>query len=430
MIPAAASPSLASPWGLNPLQPIRVGLTKASLNLSADPAPSAAASSTAPAAPLGFDADSDADRVADRDGQRSTGPLGGPAVVGSARGVVADLNPSCFAIVMATGIVSLACHLLEFHRLAQALFALNVAVYALLVVLTLMRLLRFPRRLWDDLVDHRVGVGFFTLIAASGVLANQFLELAQLHWWAVGLWAVAAVLGFVVTYTLFTGLAVKAVKPSLPEGIHGGWLLSVVAVQSISVSGTLLAGGLGDYAPYVLLYTLSMWLMGGMLYIWIISLIFYRYCFFPLTPHDLTPPYWINMGAMAISTLAGAVLLTAAPSSELLLSLVPFIKGLTLMFWATATWWIPLLLLLGVWRHVYMRYRLVYDTQYWGAIFPLGMYTAATYRLAQATGQLYLLVIPRYFIYVALAAWALAFAGLLARLADRRLPDGGQAPLQ
>jgi Voltage-dependent anion channel len=41
-----------------------------------------------------------------------------------------------------------------------------------------------------------------------------------------------------------------------------------------------------------------------MLYIWIISLIFYRHTFFVLEPSDLAPPCWINMGAVAISALA------------------------------------------------------------------------------------------------------------------------------
>jgi len=55
--------------------------------------------------------------------------------------------------------------------------------------------------------------------------------------------------------------------------------------------------------------------VGGMLYIWMISPIFYRYTFFRLSPGDLTPPYWINMVAMAISTLAGARLIQNAPEA-------------------------------------------------------------------------------------------------------------------
>src|SRR5215472_5547836 len=88
--------------------------------------------------------------------------------------------------------------------------------------------------------------------------------------------------------------------------------------------------------------------------------------------------YWINMGAMAISTLAGALLVENASDAPFLASLLPFHKGFTVFYWATATWWIPMLLVLGVWRHVVQKFRLRYDPLYWGAVFPLGMFSIAT----------------------------------------------------
>ncbi len=39
------------------------------------------------------------------------------------------------------------------------------------------------------------------------------------------------------------------------------------------------------------MFSLAMLLGGGMLYLLIISLIFYRYTFFTMRPSDLVPPY-------------------------------------------------------------------------------------------------------------------------------------------
>lgn len=163
-------------------------------------------------------------------------------------------------------------------------------------------------------------------------------------------------------------------------------------------------------------FALSMWLWGGMLYIWMISLIFYRYTFFRFSPNDLTPPYWINMGAMAISTLAGARLIVNTPDAPFLRSLLPFLKGFTVFYWATGTWWIPMLVILGAWRYVYKHFPLEYDPLYWGAVFPLGMYTAGTFQMAEAMQLDFLLVVPRFFIYIAIGAWLATFLGLCRKL--------------
>jgi tellurite resistance protein TehA-like permease len=329
------------------------------------------------------------------------------------------MHPASFALVMATGIVSTACHLLGLPLLAVTLLWANVGFYLVLWALTVTRIARFPHRVLADISHHGRAVGFFTTVAATSVLGTQALLIGGAWRAAALLWGLGIVLWAAVTYTVFTALTVRTEKPALAEGINGGWLVAVVAAQSVSVLGSQLAEGFGANAPNVLFFCLGMWLGGGMLYIWIISLIFYRYTFFEMSPSDLAPPYWINMGAVAISTLAGATLIAAAPRSPLLQDLLPFVKGFTLLFWATATWWIPMLVILGAWRHVYRRFPLRYDPLYWGAVFPLGMYAVCTFRLAHVIDAPYLLIVPRVFLYVALVAWTAAMIGLVRQLIPR-----------
>jgi len=156
-----------------------------------------------------------------------------------------------------------------------------------------------------------------------------------------------------------------------------------------------------------------------MLYIWVMSLIFYRYMFFPLRPEELSAPYWINMGAMAISTLAGSLLVVNVSDAPFLLSLLPFIKGFTVFFWATGTWWIPMLVILAVWRYVYERFPLKYDPLYWGAVFPFGMYAASTQEMLEAMGFPFLRMLPMIFLYIAFAAWGATFMGFVRDLYRR-----------
>ena len=329
---------------------------------------------------------------------------------------LADMHPAYFAMVMATGIVSVAAHLLGLVLIGRLLFWLNILFYAGLWILTLMRCVRFPQRVGADLLHHGRSVGFFTTVAGTCVLGSQFFIVGGLWSIAAALWFLGILLWAVLTYGIITILTVKQNKPGLAEGINGGWLLPVVAAQSVAVLGAQLSGGFGAHQANVLLFCLIVWLGAGMLYIWIISLIFYRYTFFTISPSDLAPPYWINMGAVAISTLAGTMLLAATPHSPLLGELAPFIKGLTLLFWSTATWWIPMLVILGIWRHLYRRFPLRYDPLYWGAVFPLGMYTACTFRLTKVMDVASLTFIPRGFVYVALGAWALTLLGLFRQL--------------
>lgn len=326
------------------------------------------------------------------------------------------LPPSYFSLVMATGIVSIASHLLGMSRVAYGFFLLNAVLFVLLWGLNGARVALYPGRVLHDLKQHALSPGYFTMVAGTCVFGVQCFAIADHHAVAVGLWSFAIGLWGLVSYAVFTAVIISPHKPTLARGLNGVWLISAVATQSIAVLGASIAAQLGASQQVVLFVSLIFYLMGCMLYLTIIAMIFYRLTFVALKPAEMTPPYWINMGATAITTQAGATLMLHSDRSRLLTDLMPFLKGFTLFFWAAGTWWIPLLIILGVWTYAVRRVPVSYSPQFWGLVFPIGMYTASTFQLARATGADFLVVIPEVTIYPAVLAWSLTFIGLLRHL--------------
>lgn len=344
---------------------------------------------------------------------------------GKMRSVIEGLPSPYFAMVMATGIVSIACHLLGIWFIAYPLLWMNIAFYLWLWLLTILRIIFYPRRFYHDFTTHNSGAGYFTMIAGTGVLGSQLILLKNAF--TVGVWLLYTAVGLwsLLIYLVFTAFITRGVKPSLEKGINGAWLVATVGTQSISILSAMVVSQFPTHREFILLFSFHMFMVGGILYIMTITLIFYRFMFFKLTPEELTPPYWINAGADAISTLAGATLVAKTQGSPFLEQLRPFTLGFTLFFWSTATWWIPLLFLLGFWRYVVRRDPFTYNAQYWGMVFPLGMYTACTYHLSEAANLPFIMEIPRYFIYVALTAWFLTFFGFLSSTARYFLSGEG-----
>src|SRR5262249_45786412 len=131
--------------------------------------------------------------------------------------------------------------------------------------------------------------------------------------------------------------------------VEGSWLIAIVATESLVILGTLVAPAAADLGPTVFVLIHMLWGIGIGLYGIFIALLAHRIFFADVAYDDITPALWLVMGVAAITTNAGSTLVLTDSGMPFLLSMRPFIDGVTLIMWAWATWWIPLLLLLGVW---------------------------------------------------------------------------------
>ncbi|WP_417387351.1 tellurite resistance/C4-dicarboxylate transporter family protein [Gimesia sp.] len=310
-----------------------------------------------------------------------------------------------FAIVMATGIVSLACSQLQLTLISQGLLVCNLMLSGYLVIFNGIQMKKYPHQVISDLLAPATGFDSFTIVAACCILGNQFLQIIHLPALALALWCVSLVIWLLLSYSLLTRFIVRRSQLDISRDVHGGWLLLVVATQAVSVLGTSLSREFTVFLESLVFLSLSLWLVGGLLYFWVISLILYRTIFFTMNSASLAPPYWISMGAMAISTLAGTSLISISQDSIILSQVLSFVKGLTLLCWVTATWWIPLLVILGIWRHLLQRVSFSYDSQFWSIVFPLGMYSVSTHHLAVKLNYSPLMLGANLIAYLALGAW-------------------------
>lgn len=328
---------------------------------------------------------------------------------------VRGLAPSYFALVMASGIISVGL-LLRGHRVpSTVLLVVAACAYVVLVVLTGWRVLAHRDAVVADFVDPRRGFGFLTLVAGTNVLGARLTlgghvtVSAVLLGIGVLLWLV---LGYVVPWTAAFG---PHDRPAIAAA-NGTWFIWVVASQSVAVASSLLEPAHSSTRDLLAVVAVASWAVGVFLYVVAGIVVAARVLLYELRPEDLTPPYWVAMGASAITVTAGAdvVKMADAPTVTATRGLV---AGISVMFWAFATWLIPVLLAGGWWRHVAHRVRLSYDAGWWAVVFPLGMYAVGSISLGRVDGLPLVGDVGKGELWVAVAVWVAAFVLMLVHLA-------------
>ncbi|HET9716745.1 MAG TPA: tellurite resistance/C4-dicarboxylate transporter family protein [Pseudolabrys sp.] len=322
---------------------------------------------------------------------------------------ISVLYPGSFALVMATGIISNAFFFENQRIVSDALFIFNGIAYPCLVVATLIRAISFPRALWSDLLNPRLVFSFFTIVAATDVFGVG-IHLRGFTTLSFAMWVAALTTWFFLIYLSFGVLTFLNTAHGV-NVVHGGWLIAIVGTESLVILGTIVAPPLGQFGTAIFVLIHMLWGIGLVLYGIFVTLFAYRIFFFEFEPDDITPLLWVVMGAAAISTNAGSALILTDGTLPFLRSMRPFIDGVTLIMWAWATWWIPLLLLFGIWKHGICRIPITYSPMLWSLVFPLGMYALASLRLSLATDFPPLRSISLAMVWIALAVWAATAAG-------------------
>lgn len=326
------------------------------------------------------------------------------------RQFVQHLPPGSFAYVMASGIVSTAFAVIGWDVVSIVLVVLAIIGGLLLLVAQVWRLVSYRSDVIRDAQDPGVAFGFLTVVAAFNVVGIRL--------YAPDAPAVTIVLGIIsVPLWLLLVYGIPSIQMlhqrtvAALVGADGSWFLWVVATQSLATAAAVLAGQ--DNTEALAAVAVGLWGIGVMLYLMLATLVTLKLLTATNSTQALNPSYWIYMGATAITVLAGSRILVMSPDLPIMQVTTMVVAGLTFVLWAFGMWWVPLLVIFGVWRHLIGGVPLRYEHGLWSIVFPLGMFSVASMHFGRAANLSIVAGIGQVGTFVAGVVWLVAFAAMI-----------------
>lgn len=328
---------------------------------------------------------------------------------------VRALPPGAFAFVMATGIVSTAFLLVRWPVVSYVLLVLAIVSLVVLAVAFCWRLVRHPDAVASDAREPERAFGYFTIVAAINVVGVRLYSEEPVA--AIVLVIISVPIWLLLNYGVPAVLMLGKRERPVATQVNGSWFLWVVATQSLATAAAEIGKGIDN--QWLAALAVALWGIGVVLYLMLATLVTLRL----LTTHNdaatLGPAYWIYMGATAITVLAGARILVLPPELPIMAVMSPVVAGLTFILWAFGVWWIPLLLIFGVWRHGMQRIPLRYESDLWSIVFPLGMYAVASMHFGAQTHLPLIETLGEFGAWISGAAWLAVAVAMVASLVVR-----------
>ena len=310
------------------------------------------------------------------------------------------MKPDTFAAVMATGIVSIAALDHGFGVISDVLIMFAAVALPVLIAAAATA---WRRESWN-VADLDVALRLSTFTAACAVVGARLAEYRIVLWLLAGM----ALQGWLSLAPLVARRLWRDRGAGLRDRAHGGWELASVATSGLAIVTADLK---------IVFLAVLFWAIAIGVYLLMTGLILWRAVRDPSAPELVQPDIWILMGGAAIATLAGDHIHKVGLES---------LRPVTVVTWVVATAWIPPLIYVTVQR--LRRRRELKPGQWWAAVFPLGMYSSATYATAVETGWRWLTVVSLVFFWIAFAAWVIVAIESLLRFRRSRAADSPLGP--
>lgn len=331
---------------------------------------------------------------------------------------VRRFTPNWFAATMGTGIVALLPGQFPesgplLHSAGETLWRLNSLLFLLCATMYAVRWLLFPQEA-RRILDHGVAsmslgtipMGLATII--NGLLLYHgatpgAVAAAETLWWIDILLALACGVG--IPLLMFTR------QHHAIENMTALWLLPIVAAEVAAVSGALLAPHLltPEAQRAALFASYALWACSVPVAFAILTILILRMALHKLPPAEMAATSWLGLGPIATGALGLLLLGNAAPailSEPRFADIATVAHGLGLigatLLWGFGLWW---LLLASAITLGHARTGAPFNLGWWAYVFPLGVYTLVTLRLAAQFDLAPLMIFGRLLTAALLLAW-------------------------
>jgi tellurite resistance protein TehA-like permease len=307
-----------------------------------------------------------------------------------------------FNVVMATTVVSIASRNAGFHVLSMVLLWTAVGAFVSLAALDLW-LARHPLALLRR--AGQPGQGFHALgfVADGCVLGVRILGPGPAPPTARTVATVLLASGWVLWALILAAVAVEHGRDGVAAP-RGEWLLTVVATEGLAILAARIANL--EHLRALHAGASAMWIFGGFAYLVVGALLARRVARPGFGLADISPDWWIVMGAPAIWCAAAVAVTGAHPGTA----------GAAA---AVIAWGLASLMLIVIAAADALRARRLgvrFTPERWTMVFPLGMYSVASWTLGRSLHAGWMSELGRWWLAVALTAWAAVALGELRHL--------------
>jgi len=330
-----------------------------------------------------------------------------------------SLNARWFTAVMATIMIASISQWYGYEGVVPYFFIASLAIFFSVVVFKTVQTVLFYKDALEEMLNPEKTLHFFTIVGAVSFVGICFSRIfhfyttANIFWYvSIGLWLGISLSTFSILF-----LNRKAGERKIEDILHGGWFFATVGTQSTALLGVIVAEHAIRHVIFIQVFSFALWSVGASLYLVFMALLVLRLMFYRFDSNTVLSPYWMNIGAAAVTTITGTVLYqhiqaVGGPFADFL----PFLKGISLLFWSFGLWWIPFLIILAMRKLIYSGEGLAFTVGYWEIAFALGLYADSTIHMVGLFEERFLVVISICFSIACITLWSFSSIFTIAHL--------------